>query len=65
VRFLLPCYLAFQCDSHVLAARAASAWPEEVLRLHRRLAFYKRALRDKISGVAPSSRQLAPARCDA
>jgi hypothetical protein len=54
VAFLLPCYLAFQCDSYVLAARASRAWPDEVLRLHRRLAFYKQSLWTWINSV-PSS----------
>jgi hypothetical protein len=65
VRFLLPCYLAFQCDSHVLAARAASAWPDEMLRLHTRLAFYKQALWEDVGGVTGSSGHLAQSLCDA
>jgi hypothetical protein len=59
VAFLLPCHLAFQCDSHVLAARAARAWPNEVERLHRRLAFYKRRLWSWINAVSKSEMPLS------
>jgi hypothetical protein len=63
VAFLLPCYLAFQCDSLVLAARAASAWPAEVVRLHRRLAFYKQSLWNQINVMPRSTEFRAPIPC--
>jgi hypothetical protein len=63
VRFLLPCYLAFQCDYYVLAARAASARPDEVARLHRQLAVYKNGLWDWIGGIG-CSRERRAALCD-
>jgi hypothetical protein len=42
--FLAPCYLAFQCDWCVMAARAAANHPDEMARLERQLARYKQAL---------------------
>jgi hypothetical protein len=44
LEFLAPCYLAFQCDWSVIAARAAGNRADEVARLERQLARYKRAL---------------------